>query len=589
MKKLLIYVEPHPMRNTFTEMKNVGWMITKSFMDFCPRDYDFKVFSNNEVIDEFIKKTGTHAHTFIRPTSGETGILQSLMSQWNQGAINLRSQLVLGNEAICKFYYHILKRIYTEIYKFDGIALWSDNGAARKFAADHGIPVCHMELGPTRSPFQPTIYFDPLGTNGFASVLKAPLDKLEPAIIVPRDAWIARKASFDDSTDTPGIIDGSMTFNAEYEYHLDEDYICLGLQLADDLNALLFSPFPDPASFVKKICEDFRDTGLKVLVKGHPGAPVRPYNIIKQEEAFAVARSYPHAQIARDKMYPNESLATLLFSRAVVTVNSSLSFEASLMRKSAYVAGGASYNLQGLYNYNRDAILANSARSDDRLDKLTSFLLCHYFHPDEPEYLCSRICDYFDFMFENGTLDIAAETYWKKWIERFDYGYRYLAGRPQQQRWQKEPLSLNKALSGQTVLADFYVDGNSIAFDYTCKVSGRAGGVGLARGHFYLCVDNADIKNNTIYLNGWCLSKAQKLPPAFLCIACDGKIISRHRLAMERNDVLESMGMDYPVLLGFQFEFPNPDKREAKDFQILAFSEDNLCEIFPLRLGMQGI
>lgn len=588
MKKLLIYVEPHPMRNMFTEMKDVGWMITKSFMEHCPSDYDFKVFSNNEVIDRFVNNTGVLAHASIRPTDAETNILQSLMGQWNAETINLRSQLVLGNDAICKFYYHILNRIYTEIYKFDGIVIWSDNGAVNKFAADHVLPVCHLELGPTRKPFEPTIYFDPVGTNGFASVLKAPLEKLEPAITVPRDTWMARKASFDNSTDTPGIIDGPMTYNDKYEYHLDEDYICLGLQLADDLNTLLFSPYAGPVAFVKKICDDFQDTGLKVLVKGHPGASARPYNIIKQQEACAVAEKYPHAQIARDKMYPYESLATMLFSRAVITINSSLSFEASLLGKPAYCAGGAAYNLQGLYNYDREAILANVAQNDEKLDKLTSFLLCHYFHPDEPEYLCARICAYFDFMFKNGNLDMAGVEYWQNWMSCFDYGYRFLAGLPQAQIWQKTLTPLNKALSDNATLGEYHLDGDSLSFDYACTLEGRAGGVTLARDYFYLSLDGITPNEKTIFLDGWCISKTQKQPPAFICMACDGKIISRHRLIGQRNDVLESMGMDYPVLLGFRFEFPNPQNRDIGDFQILAFSEDDYCQIFPLRLGMQG-
>lgn len=588
MKKILFYVEPHPFRNGFYELAGNCKRLIKAFCESCPRNYDFKVFSNPYILSDYLEKSGMSPNFLIWPTGQEAAIIQSQFGSWDQAHVNMRTNLVMGTGQLANFYYTCLERIYDEKYKFDGVVLWSDNGAVRKFCKERNIPACHVELGATREPFPQTVYLDPLGTNGFASVLRAPLDKLEPKMIVPRRVWPLRKTADNDSTAIPGLVDGPFTFNPDFKYRT-YDYVVAPLQTADDLNTVLFSPFKSPAEFTKFVCEETRNSGLKVIFKEHPVASYTPFTLMRQLEAFNVAKEYDHTEVIEKKMSPMEYLATVLNSRAVVSINSSASFEASLLGKPAFNLGQSYYNIDGSYSLTQDWLEHNPCQVNERLDKLTSFLLCHYMLPDEEKRLGEYIYSYFDFMDENYNRDMGSVEYWQAWMERFDYGCAYISRCST--RTQLSPLP--PVFNGQFVpvnafISSLSINDNTVDMDFTFKSENQIRDIPIIQDHFYLILDVIHSTNDACVVSGWSMSKKEQIAPSFLCLTHNGKVIQTTVPSILRNDVLEAHDIVSPIKYGFQFSLTTKLSQPFSDYSVAAFTDGCACQIFRLTNGMQG-
>lgn len=586
MKKILLYVDPHPFRNSFMTFEKLGWDMLKSFCDYCPEDYEFRVFSNVFLLDKFLRNGGVPASAFIWPTANESKVIQALAANWDGAAINLRTELVLGRGNITDFYYSILKRIHEEIYEFDGIALWSDNGAVRRFANERNISVCHLELGATRGPLVTTLYMDPFGTNGFASILRAPMEQLEPRLTVSASTWVARQTADDNAENVPGLLDGALTFNPEYTYY-GNDYVIAALQLADDLNTLCFSPFRRPADFVKRVCEDFRPTGLKVIVKGHPSSSYTAYSALAQMEAFDVASQYPNSIILEDKLSMRETYSLVSGARSVLSINSSLSFEAALFGKPGFNFGQSYYNLGGAWNYSWVAAV-NGERRDQLIDKATSLLLGHYMHPYEVPKISRYICDFFDFQKEVNGLSPERPEYWQNWMDCFDWGYRYLTETPPKPKISDVALSFNKVIEAKAQLKGAIRSSDKLYIDYSLTSAGRTSGITIISGHFFFIVDAIQQEGKEWVILGWCMAKKDKTPPSLLCLVRENKIITTAIPTEPRLDVLEAHEIESPVRFGFKLKTVEFDSGKRDEYGILVFADNHNCQIFQLVTGMQA-
>lgn len=163
--RVLFYADPHPIRNGFFEFNEAAHRMHAMASEAAFAEIDWRLFSNQYILGDVATKGD--AARLIWPTTEESECISSFLQEWNQEAIAARTDLVRGEGPAADFYRAVLGRIKDE-FDFTHVVLWSENGAVRRFAAGAGVGVIHAELGPIRSPFKKTIYFDPFGTNANA-------------------------------------------------------------------------------------------------------------------------------------------------------------------------------------------------------------------------------------------------------------------------------------------------------------------------------------------------------------------------------------------------------------------------------------
>lgn len=163
------------------------------------------------------------------------------------------------------------------------------------------------------------------------------------------------------------------------------------LQLYDDANLIMYSPYNEVVNVLEDILPRLSASGYLCIIKEHPASSVRRGSALANHKARKYAENFENIiwLNADYKNFPN----ALLFKMAdvVITVNSSVGFEALLYDKDVIVLGDAVYKVKGLFpdletylsgKWNKKNYVKNIA-------KLRHFFLKHYLikdnyfsHPD---------------------------------------------------------------------------------------------------------------------------------------------------------------------------------------------------------------
>lgn len=401
---VLYWVEPHPIRNSFTEhaepTRQIGPVLARLAEAGQIR---LRMFCNTPVAEQCRAEKASYAPYLHEPTAAESDRIARSFLRWNEAMIGEWLSLVRGKGEVAAFYRGILERLHAED-PIDVILLWSENGAARSFAAEQGIGLLHAELGPTRLPFPPTFYFDTGGTNGHAALrghVRRRLEAPDPAPPVAAQSWLARsERQHEDETGTPSLLDLPLTYRPDTIGLLPSDpYVYIPLQLADDLNTLLHSSFESPLGFLDDTMRMVSDLGYTAVIKGHPGAASRPHNLRREVEALEhVARHWPEAVILPPDT--EGALAVHALARAcyTVTINSSVGFESMMLGVPTILRGEAIYDAGG-WLQEQISIAPPAARPDCSavIDRLLAAHLRDAFVPQAlaqtTDYLLHRLRD----------------------------------------------------------------------------------------------------------------------------------------------------------------------------------------------------
>lgn len=389
-RNVLIFVEPHPLRNSFTEFLDVGRTMAGLLASMNAAQIDWRLFSNDFVLTE-LEKQLEYKDKLIAPSKSESEFIASCLTEWTDEEFDKRTSLVNGEGHVSEFYQNVLGRIRKQ-YNFDTILLWSENGAVRRFAASEHLSVLHMELGPTRSPFPETVYVDFRGTNGSASFLEFDLSNYPAESVLPAGTWIGLSAATMDD-DRPSIMELQAVAPA-VPFGLERPYVVVALQLADDLNTLCHSSFRTPREFLEFLLPKLITLGFKVIVKGHPGSPARPVNLVHEIAALEYARGFGEDVVIVDRTLPSKEFIPILASAmAVCSINSSVSFEAILMGVPGLVFGTAVYDLGLSLKKASEEFLETGKWSlgTPEIDRLVTVLCRHVFHPKNPEVLAETL------------------------------------------------------------------------------------------------------------------------------------------------------------------------------------------------------
>eukprot|EP00493_Phyllostaurus_siculus_P022359 UN22691 len=116
-----------------------------------------------------------------------------------------------------------------------------------------------------------------------------------------------------------------------------KESLLIVLQLYDDLNFQLYSPFNTLNDFITDVINSFPVEYFDISIKRHPHSSIRDINLIKEDNAIKYAAELGIQEYkAKDGYYIED------FDN-IVTINSSVGFEAATRGKKVFILGEASY------------------------------------------------------------------------------------------------------------------------------------------------------------------------------------------------------------------------------------------------------
>lgn len=551
MKKVLFYAEPHPIRNTFSEFlpPALKFFEMASHVNFS--DIEWRLFSNSYVLNEVVERlsqieNNLHIDMFkglsqsetekklsnflIYPDHDDDLKIKNLLKKWDEDEIKIRNGLVIGSSVLSIFYESLLRKVYKE-FQFTHVVLWSENGAVRNFCKKNGIQVLHMELGPTRAPYQETLMIDPFGTNANASLTDLDISSSNGVNSYLWASDFSKSNSISTKEIYPSLgfhtlvensagkfyctpnnvtcIQSSIDDNSEENTILLDNYVIVSLQLTDDLNTINHSSFEGPRNFIEKIVPRLLDLGMNVCIKRHPGAAYRVFNLVKELEAIEYAKTLSEKVIILPADMQQKDF--ILFSKrakAVISINSSVCFESWIMGVPGLIFGDAIFNFnQDLSKLSNDFLqggdLINDANFTNSIKSRIKTSLNHYFIPNNIFVLSKALAKI--------VTDCSAKN--KK---------EYL-------HWISENLDIFEMLMDEKVVEVSNKIGEKPGIDYYAEMAAA-----LPNDEFYqYSLDDFKIINREILLRGWVISKETK--PLSVFIEFDGNLLISNMVC--RDDV----------------------------------------------------
>jgi hypothetical protein len=350
--RVLIYVEPHPIRGSQTIFKDIARDFLPLLAGSTP-DFDVRMYSTSTLVGAL----GTEAlagveKRLIRATPAEEALFAGRLCDWETEGIPAWLSLMAGGE-VADDYVGVLRRVWS-VFPYDIIVHWGENGAVTRFIEERPVTRIAMELGCTRAPFLRSVVMDPFGTNGSAIVPRLSVDDLRG--IVGDNPMTAAEALYGYSANVEALpyeqqflpLDGG-----DWSTRIlgtSQKIAFLPLQLHDDANLLRFSKYETVEDVVLDVVPKLAAAGYLTVIKTHPDAKSRAQSHL----AFSLARSalQPWADDvvwldASKTVYNNAQLAAL--ADLVVTVNSSVGFESLYFDKVVSVLGDAVYKPKDLF------------------------------------------------------------------------------------------------------------------------------------------------------------------------------------------------------------------------------------------------
>lgn len=359
--KVLIYIEPHPIRNSTLHFKDIA----KSFMPLLinSRHMDIRLFSNTETLEIIKDSIKTHPERLIWPSAEDELIFDFYKLDWLNEGLSIWLQLMMGSGQVSNDYMGVLDRIWQH-FPFDVIIHWGENGAVSRFSKMQSITKIGMELGCTRSPFLDSLVMDPYGTNGAGLIPKLSVSDLSE--IVEKKPMSCHEALFLYSQNLESIA-----YEDQFKPLPDslaqiisksKKLAFLPLQLFDDANMLRFSRYKTLTEVVLDVVPKLANAGYTTIITPHPDTKNRPQSALASTMAKVALHEWADKLIWLDPNLERPENAKLIsICDVVVTVNSSVGFEALYFDKPVIVLGDAVYKPIDLFPSLEDFI-------EDRFD-----------------------------------------------------------------------------------------------------------------------------------------------------------------------------------------------------------------------------
>ena len=311
--------------------------------------------------------------------------LLSFATRWDDHAVAAWCDLMQGKGKISEIYFDILQYLVNQ-YKIEYFVYWGSNHTIKKFCDSIGIYSAAMELGPTRPPFRETRYCDFAGVNGDSHIRHVDIEQFEPINLA---SWrMSGGISFKDGSMEDSVFRPLTTKYAERIYKKKYKTALVVLQLDDDSNCLIHSRYSGMLEMLQEVIPQCLAAGWQVLIKPHPGAaPERNQGKARWRnvQAHLDCRAYledcdQERVVWLDDVPVNEYTSLLSKMDAVISVNSSVGFEAMLLEKIVVALGNAPYNIQNKLPELQEVLNenVNGEKYADLCARTGNLLLNHY-------------------------------------------------------------------------------------------------------------------------------------------------------------------------------------------------------------------
>lgn len=394
--RVLLFVEPFPIRDTLTHFDGVA----REFLPLlsAPAGYDIRMFANNATFDALKGKIEAHNNNLIRSTQAEEDYLRDCLKlPWATEGLPVWGDLMAGKGEVSERHVQMLRRIWN-LFPFEIIVHWGENGAVTRFLDERPVTRVAMELGCTRPPFFNSVVMDPFGTNGSAILPKLGLEDIRSIVEDKPMSRYDALLGFSNDISVPAYRMQFATLATELDRRwADKKIAYLPLQLFDDANLLRFSPYDSLSDVVLDVVPRLAGAGYVTIIKPHPSSKHRKGSL--SENLFARRALAPWANSI--VWCPEEVSVTnaRLFSLAdvVVTVNSSVGFEALYFDKPVVILGDAVYKPKGIFPTLDDVLSGQFDREAylKAIALLRRFVLGGYMQPhslrSNVDIFCQRV------------------------------------------------------------------------------------------------------------------------------------------------------------------------------------------------------
>ncbi|KUH32749.1 rhamnan synthesis F family protein [Escherichia coli] len=361
--RVLIYVEPHFLRDEKTHFHTIA----RDFLPLLTKSakLDVRMYANYATLDRIKDCLPPYEKYLIRPSEDDERVFARYHLDWITYGVSTWLDLMAGIGQVSKDYQQVLERIWHR-FPFDVILHWGENGAVSRFIEDRCITRIAMELGCTRPPFLDSLVMDPFGTNGAGMVPKLSISELRDIVgNVPMSRQEAMLAYSQNLESKPY----SQQFNPVHGTLIERlskagRIAFMPLQLFDDANLLRFSPYKTLSDVVLDVVPKLAAAGFTTIITPHPASKHRPRGAYTAMMARSELKEWADQVIwlELDTERPNNA-QLISISDVVVTVNSSVGFEALYFDKPVVVLGDAVYKPRDLFPTLEDFLA-------DRFDRL---------------------------------------------------------------------------------------------------------------------------------------------------------------------------------------------------------------------------
>lgn len=402
--KILYYLEPHPIRNGYEEFLWVGNEILAMIERSRPWErtsehgIDMKIHANARVINRLMQSRPWMS-SFLIDWEDEPGKanIEEWFTPWDDDGIQLWESLMTGKGEVSDYYVKNLESV-RDRYDFDVLVHWGTNGAVEAFCDQNDIAKVSMESGFLRNPFMDSVVFDPRGVNGNSSICQVDYEVIK-ALSIPGDSESELQLMGGNSASTGPLSQRFELLRSQHaaRLHGNRKVALIALQLRDDSNMILFSDFNSSVDFLKRVLPPLVGAGYVCVVKPHPGAPFREINQVDHDLAEEYVASFEDAIWCDDVRAPAQQVALLGLADVVVTTNSSLGFEATLLDKIVCLEGTAAYAPKGMFPSVAGFLSGGFDLPDylDRLRYLRAFLISNLLHEKADvfnyHYFCNQV------------------------------------------------------------------------------------------------------------------------------------------------------------------------------------------------------
>lgn len=417
MSTFLFYLEPMPIRNSFINFRAIPRLFDFSLSHANEIGHDFFIYSNIQTLKEISLYNSSLTSHFVYPTYDESKIYQDCMCDWESQGI--RDWLSLYSEgSLTRTFVNNIKAIYKR-QKFDYIICWGTNVAVKIAAKELNVGFINMELGCSRSPYKDSLVADPWGVNGSSAISKSSIsDFYDISKTYSAFNDLVRSMNFHTEAYEQqfSYVENSKLLNIDHSVPI----FYIPLQLFDDANMLAYSDFDSVEDVVKYILDTVSDKGICIF-KEHPASAQR------EGSKFANIKAKLYACMNKDNViWLSASDCSLnnvqLFNLAdcVVTVNSSVGFEALYYDKPVVVLGEAVYKVDGVFPSLNNIVEGTFDYSlyQKNISYIRSFFLDFYLFSKEeaqdPEFLFNHL----KFVGDLSKMDLSVSDIVKKFIER---------------------------------------------------------------------------------------------------------------------------------------------------------------------------